>query len=1669
MTSKSKELLKLEKRELMKAKVKIEPHGVSSIVEIWMESQATELTIEELHAKKQMLHEENLKNPENKFIITTSKGLVNLLTLSESQVQKVLVEFQVKYSKLWNIIADSMPEIEQETSFQICKIFVECQQTILRCEVLQRFFESTKVEVSSKFKSQTVIGNLEEVKSELIEVILRREKLVERMISQFKKFLEIIEPTSINNSTTECSEISSVIRGANMDQSSTVKIPEMSHDEIQQVMIAENNSEELNKNEKLDIRTVVSTEAVKSSKITTSQSFKDESLVINENRNCREVFEDKTKYNSKSETENLSDLNCDKGKSICEEEGFDWRDILWNDSNDEKKIPQQVSKINKPSKRQRCAQNKKLRKNKKISQETDVLKSTRIISSENVLDKDSERESCSTEIKDEKIEFEKTKLQKVQENIQSSGSEKSKLQLVRENGTTKVISQTFIEEDFQFVQKLSKRKRWQFKRQPREVFGQTVSETLRANEFQPLRKNHHLVISTSTKTSSDERIMLENSPEISTVQTGERNQRLKKNILITKIDRDMKHEKIQLSSGNEKETEKTCFEDFIIQDRKNSREKEQNNSIIQTKINQRSESLDISNKYLKSMTHQEESATSSGDSEMFVERTEELNFTRAEKILMSSSRKNSWEDNKVPEEEINTEKLFVSKPEEINVRQIQTNSETQFANIFEEVDTMKSSETSCRVNFVGGPVLQKDEICDKVSPYKSSSESLKVLERVGEKVVLVMQSTTNLFLVDENENLKKGFEKTKSVKSDGTKVSLVSIKQPSDEPQPSTSKQAQEEEALEKIKSPKKNERSSQDSEKKLISKSGSKTIREESCIVLSECPVVSELQKSMMSQIELGETFVKTVEDCSSGSQTKSEKRLMDDSFAEADSERVNICENKFYDDKLCDGRISFENSETFLNTCQSSLGGLEVKETSLININIDSVSSEVQKDHLSQDFVNKEIKETMAQHFEEDLNFVSKNSSTGLDFQFFDELKVAKNLRTIGNKFINTNCETKKQVENIVSFLIMKIDEQEKILVISIGTTSVNSEMLPLDASKILNPCPEGVLKDPDKTFGVSFLLSLMSSISFRNFIITVSKSGGTSKSYQTKSGLTSIESQSHHSSKSLVIQSNDINTETDLLEKNSDQFSSKLSVQNFSRREDILKIFSSSYKTEIVWSSYIVIKFEDTPIELIPTHLKNITTTNSGMKKSVPSRHKEEPKKVSEKFENTLGLSNIHEKLGKIVVLEQSTTGFFSVDELEETCWRYRHSVTFSADKIFGVLTDGNDACVFIVYGTLGLFRILQRPGQLEDQTVATLSLECFCVGKQEKKSKKILIALEVMTKIVGLFNNDFHSFSRIFKLIQKATYEDHTELFHVSPPRNLFPRIQMSSNAMPSESVLFKNRLQNNKPLFSLSSVNKRSVQPAFMSVQQMTRLLDCQISSSSNERKDWVKQDVKKLLSTNNNFLSESNFSRHSEFDYDFHRFSRAFKQIRKATKAIYEDHNELIYLSLPRDSLSGYQAPSYAMSPESSIFGNRVPKRDPLFSPTLIEKRSIQPPVMSVRQMAELLEPKDDSSISFQERWIQKGTQGPRGVNNNIQFSLPQQSQLKSSHFLHSLRTLQNLRKQRHKLFSNLRQIKCLETAYLIAQTLVGRLDLVEYLDLVEHLDLVVRLESLESLGDTWI
>ena len=93
MTSKSKELLKLEKRELMKAKVKIEPHGVSSVVEIWMESQATELTLEELHAEKQIIREESSKYPDNKFIITTSKGLVNLLTLSESQVQKVLVEF----------------------------------------------------------------------------------------------------------------------------------------------------------------------------------------------------------------------------------------------------------------------------------------------------------------------------------------------------------------------------------------------------------------------------------------------------------------------------------------------------------------------------------------------------------------------------------------------------------------------------------------------------------------------------------------------------------------------------------------------------------------------------------------------------------------------------------------------------------------------------------------------------------------------------------------------------------------------------------------------------------------------------------------------------------------------------------------------------------------------------------------------------------------------------------------------------------------------------------------------------------------------------------------------------------------------------------------------------------------------------------------------------------------------------------------------------------------------------------------------------------------------------------------------------------------------------------------------------------------------------------------
>ena len=61
MTSKSKELLKLEKRELMKAKVKIEPHGISSIVEIWMESHAAELTLEELYAEKQILHEENLK------------------------------------------------------------------------------------------------------------------------------------------------------------------------------------------------------------------------------------------------------------------------------------------------------------------------------------------------------------------------------------------------------------------------------------------------------------------------------------------------------------------------------------------------------------------------------------------------------------------------------------------------------------------------------------------------------------------------------------------------------------------------------------------------------------------------------------------------------------------------------------------------------------------------------------------------------------------------------------------------------------------------------------------------------------------------------------------------------------------------------------------------------------------------------------------------------------------------------------------------------------------------------------------------------------------------------------------------------------------------------------------------------------------------------------------------------------------------------------------------------------------------------------------------------------------------------------------------------------------------------------------------------------------------
>ena len=119
------------------------------------------------------------------------------------------------------------------------------------------------------------------------------------------------------------------------------------------------------------------------------------------------------------------------------------------------------------------------------------------------------------------------------------------------------------------------------------------------------------------------------------------------------------------------------------------------------------------------------------------------------------------------------------------------------------------------------------------------------------------------------------------------------------------------------------------------------------------------------------------------------------------------------------------------------------------------------------------------------------------------------------------------------------------------------------------------------------------------------------------------------------------------------------------------------------------------------------------------------------------------------------------------------------------------------------------------------------------------------------------------------------------------------------------------------------------------------------------------------------------------FDYDFHRFTRAFKQIKKATHAKYEDHTELVYLSPTRDLFSRSQAPSYTMSPENSIFRNRIPERDPLFSPNSIGKRSIQPPTMSVRQMTDLLEPEDELSLTFQERWMRNRVQGSTGTNNN--------------------------------------------------------------------------------------
>ena len=191
-------------------------------------------------------------------------------------------------------------------------------------------------------------------------------------------------------------------------------------------------------------------------------------------------------------------------------------------------------------------------------------------------------------------------------------------------------------------------------------------------------------------------------------------------------------------------------------------------------------------------------------------------------------------------------------------------------------------------------------------------------------------------------------------------------------------------------------------------------------------------------------------------------------------------------------------------------------------------------------------------------------------------------------------------------------------------------------------------------------------------------------------------------------------------------------------------------------------------------------------------------------------------------------------------------------------------------------------------------------------------------EMMIKIKQLFNNDtqryLRALHRIDNLTKKVIKEQHEEV----------AKLILSIRPLVSYQVIPKSELRDPQTV-PLAKLIGRSLQ-------------------SEDKNLDFYEYGREAMVL----------------FDYNFERFVNVFKEIQEANKNPDSEKNELIYINPTLEMITKSEKPS---SSSSTSLLNKKNKsnlikpdsNDPLFSPTCINKRSVQPNSISIQEMNDLL------------------------------------------------------------------------------------------------------------------